>query len=377
MSERLDIPERNQAGPRPAPSSPPPEAVEDAGSRALAEALRSSFIIIKVVMVILVLVFLFSGFFTVGTQEKAILLRFGKPVGTDERALLGPGPHWAFPYPIDEVIRIPVGQAQTVTSTIGWYATTPAAEATGTEPPPGDSLDPRLDGYLLTADGNIIHGRGTLRYRIREPGLGYVFDFVSASNLVQNAFNNALIYAASGYSVDNALSRDIAGFRDRVRARLEQLVAQQALSIVVDQIDLQSIPPRKLKESFDAVLEAEVKRAKALNDARSYANETVSKARGEAAIRVNAGETDRARLVEFLAAEAKRFTGLLPEYRKNPELFVKLRTTETLQRVFTNAQDKIILPERRDGKPIELRLQLGREPDRPKPPEQPKNEDKH
>src|SRR6266704_5647549 len=181
----------------PPPPPPEPEATEDASSEALSEALSSSFAIVKVLMVALVIVFLGSGFFTVGTQEKAVILRFGKPVGEGEEALLGPGLHWAWPPPIDEVVKIPIGQVQTVQSTIGWYATTAAREAAGAEPAPGTSLNPATDGYLLTADGNIIHARGTLRYRISEPGLRYEFDFVNASNLVQNAFNGALIYAAA------------------------------------------------------------------------------------------------------------------------------------------------------------------------------------
>src|SRR5438874_13427674 len=89
------------------------EVVDDAGSQALSEALRSSFAIVKVLMIALVVVFFSSGFFTVGPQEKAVILHFGKPGGVGEKALLGPGPHWAFPSPIDEVVRIPIGQVQT------------------------------------------------------------------------------------------------------------------------------------------------------------------------------------------------------------------------------------------------------------------------
>ena len=86
----------------------PPETPMDAGSQALAEALRSSFAIVKVVMVLLVLLFLASGFFTVGPQQRGILLRFGKPVGEGEKALLNPGLHWSFPYPIDESILVSI-----------------------------------------------------------------------------------------------------------------------------------------------------------------------------------------------------------------------------------------------------------------------------
>src|SRR6266487_2358510 len=148
------------------PASPGPEAIEDARTQALADALHSSFAIVKVLMIGLVVVFLFSGFFKVGPQEKAIILRFGMPVGGGDGKLFEPGAHWAFPAPIDEVVKIPVGQVQQVDSTVGWYATTAANEATGARPPASESLNPVRDGYLLTGDVNIIHARATLRYRI-------------------------------------------------------------------------------------------------------------------------------------------------------------------------------------------------------------------
>src|SRR5690349_15064918 len=93
-------------GPTGTPDRPDPsKATLDAGSRALEEALRSSFYIIQIVMVILVVVFLGSGITTVGPQEKAVILRFGKPLSAGPEQLLGPGFHWAFPYPIDEVVK--------------------------------------------------------------------------------------------------------------------------------------------------------------------------------------------------------------------------------------------------------------------------------
>ena len=381
MSDSHDHPHSEHDHEHHHPEAPVPERepdmVEDAGSQALADALRSSFVIVKFIMIGLVAVFLFSGFFTVGTQEKAIILRFGQPVGDDEKALLGPGPHWAFPYPIDEVVRIPIGQLQTVRSTVGWYLTTPAMEAAGTEPPPQPALNPSRDGYALTADGNIIHVRGNMLYRITEPGIRYVFNFLSASNIAQNIFNNALLYAAANYRVDDILTRDVAGFRDKVRSRVEQLVEQEQLGITVDQINVQAIPPRQVAANFAAVLEAEVRRSTALNDARKYENKTTSEAKGQAAARVNAGETERNLLVKFVAAEARRFNDVLPSYRSNPDLFVRQRQTEALQRILTNAQDRIILLDRSDGKRREVRLQLNREPLKPKTNEAPKTEDQH
>jgi membrane protease subunit HflK len=311
----------------------------------------------------------------VGPQEKAIILRLGKPVGQDEKALLGPGQHWAFPYPIDEVVRIPVGQVQTIRSTVGWYATSAAMQAAGIEPPPRESLPPGIEGYTLTGDGNIIHVSGTLRYRIAEPGLRYQFGFADASNIVLNAFNNAMVYASASYKVDDALSRDVEGFRERVRSRLEQVIEQNKLGIIVDQVALERVPPRMLKASFDAVSEAEVRRGSVINQARSYATETINRAKGEASIRIAAGETDRTRLVTLVGAEAERFKGLLPEYQKNPELFRNVRQLEAFRQIFANEEmEKFMLPTRESGKPRELRLELGRQPEKIKAIEAPKAE---
>src|ERR1019366_3936344 len=171
----------------------PPETPVDAGSQALAEALRSSFAIVKVVMVLLVLLCRASGFFTVGPEERAILLRFGRPVGEGEKALLMPGLHWSFPYPIDESIKVSISGLQQVRSSVGWYALTPEQELSGIEPPAGGPLNPIVDGYALTADANIIHARAILTYRINDP-IRYVFSFVNASNAVQNVVDNALLY---------------------------------------------------------------------------------------------------------------------------------------------------------------------------------------
>src|SRR5450432_3131020 len=169
-----------------------PVAADDAGSQALAEALSSSFAIVKIVMVMMIITFFCSGFFTVGPQEKAVILRFGKPVGEGAKALLTSGLHWSFPYPIDEVVRIPITEIQKISSNNGWYLTTPEAELSGEEMPAGASLNPAIDGYVITADRNIIHTRATLYYHIAQP-IHFVFDFVSASNTMQNALDDDLL----------------------------------------------------------------------------------------------------------------------------------------------------------------------------------------
>src|SRR5437870_3072848 len=131
------------------PTGPgPAQGAEDAGAQALAEALRSSFNVVKLLMGALVMAFIFSGVFTVKPNQVAIKLRFGSPLGAGAGQLLKPGLHWKFPYPIDDVVYVPVGETHTVTSTAGWYYQTPEEAAAG-KPQPLGMLRSGVDGYTL------------------------------------------------------------------------------------------------------------------------------------------------------------------------------------------------------------------------------------
>lgn len=349
--------------PQAQPEARPPETPVDAGTQALSEALRSSFGIIKFVMLLLVALFLASGFFTVGPQERAIIIRLGKPLGEGAKALLGPGLHYSLPYPIDEYVKVPITAIQKVRSTVGWFAVTPAQEVSGedrTALPVSVPINPEVDGYVLTADNNIIHSRATLTYHIADP-VGFIFNFVNASNAVLNALDNSLILAASQFNVDDILTRDVAGFREAVRKHTAELVDRENLGVVVEDCQVESRPPRQLQDAFNDVLKAEVTRHKVLDEAQVYADQTTNRASADAQSHINAAQSDRARLVNDVSSQADRFNDILPKYRANPNLFLQQRLTETLARVLTNAQDKIFLAEGADGNSKELRLMLNRE----------------
>ncbi len=356
------------APPPPRPPVPPVSAgADDASSQALAEAFGSSFKIVKFLMAGLVLVFLCSGMFVVQPNQLAIVLQFGRPVGTGPDQLKKPGWHWAWPYPINEVVRIPIGEIQTVTSTAGWHATTPEMEALGQEPPPQGILRPESDGYTLTADGNIIHVRATVKYRITDP-VRYVFGFAHAPTLLTNILNNAILYASARMTADAALYKDKAGFRELVLERVRQLVTQADLGITLEPSDVETKTPVDVRAAFEEVNSAEQERSRKISDARGYQDQVTTKALGEAqAILARAAGASN-RLVTAIAAEARAFEDQLPEYRKNPELFRQRLLAARLSRILTNVQEKFFLPERPDEQSRELRLQLSREPVRREAP---------
>jgi len=297
--------------------------------------------------------------FVVEPNEVVVKLHSGKPVGVVADQLHQPGSHWAWPYPIDEKVRIKVGQSQTVTSTSGWHATTPEMEAGNEEPIAYGFLRPEADGYTLTADGNIIHVRATVKYRITDP-IRYTFDFADVRETLTNIVNNAILYASARYTADAALSRDKLGYRDTVIERVRQMVDSLNLGVTLEPGDVETKTPVDVRGAFDDVNKAEQARSTDISKARSYRDELVNRALGQSNAIVNAGVVSSNRLVSAVVATAQVFEDQLPSYQADPHLFKERFLAARMQRVLTNANVKFTLP---DGFQ-ELRLQLSREPEK-------------
>jgi len=367
--------EHPPSSPSPKPDSRPPVAsppegshpVEDAGTQALSEALRSSFNIVRLLMVVLVVALVFSGLYTVEPNQMAIKLRFGKPVGIGEEQLLQPGLHWKLPYPIHEIVSVPVGESHTVTSRAGWYAMTPDEELAGEKS--ADSaypfLQPGVDGYTLSGDGNIVHVRAQLSYRITDP-VRYAFAFVNVTNLLQDTLDNALFYVAARFSADQALYLKVADFKDAVVAQFSRAIEQHRLGVSVVSGDVRVEPPLYVQRAFDEVLESQQKGNIAVQDAEAYARGVTNRALGDASAVVQGGINRSNLMVQTIRVEATNFLGLRPSYEKDPVLFRQRFLAERVGRVLTNAQSKTFLPERADGRARELRLLLSQEVEPPK-----------
>ena len=357
-----DLPEKIPAKPAETAGDLPSEApMEDAGTQALSDALASSFRFIRALMIILVIVFLGSGIFTVNPNEMAVLLRLGKPVGSGSDAILRPGLHWSFPSPIDEIVRIPVGESHTVEATNCWYQVTPEMEISGQLPPSLSTLQPGVDGYALTSDGNIIHARATAKYRIADP-LRYAFGFRGATNILESALNNAVLYTTARHTAEEALYKDKTGFQEAVRQRFWQTIEKANLGVELEPIQVQTFPPMYVKEAFDQVLEAEQALSEARNTAEGEAEEITRKAVGEGRALISDGITRSNMLVQTLRAEAEAFSDQLADYQRTPRLFRERLLVETMSQVLTNVNDKWLLPESKAGGRRQIRLMLNREP---------------
>jgi membrane protease subunit HflK len=179
--------------------------------------------------------------------------------------------------------------------------------------------------------------------------------------------NNALLFTAAKFNVDDILTRDVGGFQDAVLARVSDLTEQEHLGIVIDNCQVQSVAPRQLQDVFARVTIAQQNQSKQINDANTYRDKTLLNAAAQASAITTEAAAASTNSVKAIQADAKAFTDLLPAFEMNRNLFAQQKLAETMALVLTNVQDKFFLPQRADGHSRELRLQLNREPPEQKP----------
>jgi len=367
----------------------------DAAGKSLSEALRISFIILKAIMVVLVIIFLASGFRTVGSDERALVLRFGKIRGIGEERLLGPGLHWVFPYPIDEIIKIPVEKKVNMPIDSFWYFQHPSEilpEGPKQRTHIPEKLNPILDGYCITrgekhsqtvagttgSDYNIVHSKWQITYQIDEPerffrnvyvrdikpGESY-FDVITESitPLLKDLVEDAVASAMLNYTIDEVLFEQVARVTEHVRRALQKNLDDAESGIKVLSVQLtEKTWPRQVDDAFWASIKASQESQKAISEARTYADKTLIEAAGLAEEKISQAQAYRTKVVADARASADYLREILPEYRKRPELVLQEIYQDALEYALNNADEKMIVKPTEGTKGREIWFEFGRDP---------------
>jgi regulator of protease activity HflC (stomatin/prohibitin superfamily) len=145
------------------------------------------------------------------------------------------------------------------------------------------------------------------------------------------------------------------------------LISKHNLGVTLEPISVDTSAPFNVRPSYEAVQQSDLDRNQKINAAQGDSDKMIREAQGEFQAIRSGGMSESNQLVQAVRAEASTFNELLPLYRDDPSLFRKRVLTERFMTVMTNAQDKFFIPQSADGEKTELRLQLNREPVKPKP----------
>lgn len=272
------------------------------------------------------LVWSFASFYTIKPEEKSVELFLGKFSSIGE-----PGLNFA-PWPFVTANVIPVTPERTEDIGVGRGGS-------------GDS------GLMLTGDENIVDIDVQVVWNINDPEK-FLFNLRDPELTINSVAEASMREIIAQSQLAPILNRD----RGAIAERLKELVQttldsyDSGLNVVRVNFD-RADPPREVIEAFKNVQSAEQQRDRLQKEADAYANTVLAGARGQAAQVLEEAEGYRAQVVNQAEGEASRFSAVLTEYQKAPEVTRKRLYLETME-VVMGRVDKIIIDENQGGQGV-------------------------
>jgi membrane protease subunit HflK len=248
---------------------------------------------------LVVVVWLASGFYIVDEGRRGVVTRFGKYTETTQ-----PGPRWHLPFPVESVQVVDFSQVKTIE--VG-YRNTPKNKV-------------EREATMLTDDENIVDIQFAVQYNLKSAE-DYVFKNNKPDQIVQYVAETAVREVVGKSKMDFALYEGREQIAKQTEQLMQQMLDRYETGVFVQKVTLQTVlPPDKVQAAFDDAVKAGQDRERLKNEGQAYANDVVPRARGMASRLLEEANGYTTEVVQKAEGDASRFRQILVEYQKAPNV---------------------------------------------------------
>jgi len=288
-------------------------------------------------ILIVVLIVVWTGFYTVESSERGVVRRFGEAVRDAE-----PGLHFKLPWPIEVVNTPKVKEVKRVEIGFRTIPRTSPAQYRGVSE----------ESLMLTGDTNIVDLDLIVQYKITDVR-DYLFNVRDVQGTIKDAAEAAIRQIVGNSNIDDILTigKDEAalGAQDII----QKIVDLYGCGVLITAVQLQDVyPPEQVRSAFDAVNSAREQKNQMINEAEAYKERIVPEARGRAEKVILEAEGYREQRVAEAKGDAGRFLTLLAEYKKAPDVTRERLYIETMEKILPEMKKFIV--EKEEGALLKL-----------------------
>jgi membrane protease subunit HflK len=286
-------------------------------------------------VLILIVIWLLTGWYIVRPNEVGLNLRFGKFIGKT-----GEGLNYNWPYPIGGVIKPQV--TNIITTEVG-FRTVESVRASR-------QSDVGEESLMLTGDENIVDIDVIVQWQV-DPAQpeDYVFNIQDPPGTVKAVAESAMREIIGRRNIQPVLTTDRAAIETEVRQLMQETLNGYNAGVQIRLVQLQKVdPPQQVIDAFRDVQAARADQERLRNEAQTYANRVVPESRGRAAQLVQGAEAYKDQTVAEALGQASRFNAVYEQYKNAPAVTRERLFLETMERVM-GGTDKIILDQNSNG----------------------------
>lgn len=291
---------------------------------------------------LMLLVLLWTSFYTVSADSVGIVQRFGKYLRTDE-----PGLRFKAPFGMDAVTLVPIRRQLK----LEFGFSTPG----GTNPYQ-ESSEPEMEKAMVTGDLNEALVEWIVQYRINDPKR-FLFDVRDPEETMRAASEAVMREAVGDRTVDEVITVGRQEIETETRIVLQKVAEQYQLGMSIDLVQLKNVnPPKQVQASFNEVNQAQQEKQRSINLASGEYNKVVPRARGDAARMIAEAQGYAQKRVNEAEGDAALFTSVFEQYKKAPDVTRQRIFLETMSEVLPKVSRKFIVDDK--GQQIFPHLQL-------------------
>lgn len=274
-------------------------------------------------LVVLVGLWLASGFVVVQEGQVAVVTKFGKYVKT-----LNPGLQWHLPYPIEDHQTVNISQLRTFE--VGFR---------------GSARNKVLaESLMLTTDENIVDVQYVVQYRLMPNGApDYLFKTSDPDESVRQAAETAMRDVVGRQPMDSVLYSARTQIAADVQRIAQEILDRYQTGIQVSTVAIQNVqPPEQVQAAFDDAVKAGQDRERQINEGNAYASRVIPEAQGQAARLVQEAEGYRVSVVSRAEGDSSRFSSIEAEYAKAPDVTRERMYLSTMQSILEKSSKVFI-----------------------------------
>jgi len=275
-------------------------------------------------LILLVLVvWLASGFYIVDEGRRGVVTRFGKYTETTQ-----PGPRWHLPFPVEAVDVIDFSRIKTVEI----HGNTPASRSA-------------RGLLLLTDDENITDALFAVQYRLKD-AKDYVFGVKNPDDVLVQVASTAISEVVGRSQMDFALYEGRGDIAKKTETLMQEMLDRYGTGIQIQSVSLlDSQPPEQVRPAFDDAVKAKQDLERQKNEGQAYSNDIVPRARGLASRLLQEADGYNTQVIQEAEGNASRFKQILVEYNKAPVVTRERLYLDMMQSVLGNTS-KVLLDQK-------------------------------
>lgn len=288
---------------------------------------------VLIVSLVIVVMWLSTGFYTVQPDEQGVVMRFGKYVRTTPSGL-----NYKIPYPIEDVTKISVTRINK--EEIGFRSS--GKRITSRQELLENTVS--YESQMLTTDENIVDINFEVQWIINDAEK-YLFNVrdLNNENTVKSAAESAMREVVGLASVSDILAEERSKIEQDAKALLQQMLDGYGLGVQIVRLQLlRAEPPQEVIDAYRDVQNAKQDRENEINQAYAYRNDIIPRARGEAEQMMQQAEGYRQKVIAEAQGEAERFSKIYEQYVGAKDVTRKRMYLETMESIL-DGLDKIII----------------------------------